>query len=153
METIFFYKTILGELKIKQKDNFITEISYNDKKLDGEIKETELIKKAYMQIKEYLEGKRKIFTISTNPEGTEFMKSVWKELEKIPYGETVSYEEIAKRIGKPKAQRAVGMANNKNPIMIIIPCHRVIGKNGALVGYAAGLNIKEKLLNLESENR
>lgn len=153
METIYFYETILGSLKIKQKDDFITEISCNKKESNEKIKETDLIKKTYTQIKEYLEGKRKIFTIDTNPEGTEFMKSVWKELEKIPYGETVTYGEIAKRIGNPKAQRAVGMANNKNHIMIIIPCHRVVGKNGALVGYAAGINIKEKLLKLESENR
>ena len=81
--------------------------------------------------------------------GTPFQMKVWEELRKIPYGETLSYGQIAENVGNPKAARAVGMANNKNPIMIIVPCHRVIGKNGKLVGYAGGVDIKEKLLKIE----
>ena len=84
--------------------------------------------------------------------GTFFQVKVWQELQKIPYGQTISYQELAVRVGNPKACRAVGMANNKNNIGIIIPCHRVIGKNGKLVGYAGGLNIKQKLLELEQIN-
>ena len=100
-------------------------------------------------LKEYLEGKRKEFDIEINPKGTDFQKMVWKELLKIPYGETRSYKDIAARVNNPKGSRAVGMANNKNPIPIIIPCHRVIGSNGNLTGYAGGVNIKEKLLRIE----
>ncbi len=104
----------------------------------------------YTQILEYLTGIRSSFDIEIDLSGsTPFQKSVLEELCKIPYGETRSYKEIATAIGAPKASRAVGMANNRNPIHIIIPCHRVIGARGALIGYAAGLNIKESLLRLE----
>ena len=95
---------------------------------------------------------RKIFTLPLAPVGTEFQQHVWKILQTIPYGETWSYKQVAVAIGNPKASRAVGMANNKNPLAIFIPCHRVIGSNGKLVGYAGGLNIKEHLLALEQEN-
>ena len=105
-----------------------------------------------MQIKDYLNGKRKSFDIAINPNGTEFMKKVWYELCKIPYGSTVTYKEIAKNIGNEKACRAVGSANNKNPIPIIIPCHRVIGTNGKLIGYRGGVGLKKKLLELEKNN-
>lgn len=89
------------------------------------------------------------FDLPLDARGTEFQKKVWNELLRIPYGETKSYKDIAVAIGNEKACRAIGMANNKNPIPIIIPCHRVIGSNGKLVGYAGGLNVKEKLLNIE----
>ena len=115
-------------------------------------KETELIKNTRKQLDEYFAGNRKQFDIPIKLEGTDFQIKVWKELLKIPYGETCTYLDIAKRIGNPKAYRAVGMANNKNKIMIIIPCHRVIGSNKKLVGYAGGLDVKEKLLKLEKEN-
>lgn len=85
--------------------------------------------------------------------GTEFQKKVWKQLTYIPYGETRTYKEIAVAIGNPKASRAVGMANNKNPITIVVPCHRVVGSNGKMVGYAGGLDMKKKLLDLEKRNR
>ena len=115
-------------------------------------KETSLIKNTKQQLDEYFAGKRKKFDIPIKLEGTDFQIKVWKELLKIPYGETCSYLDIAKRIGNPKASRAVGMANNKNKIIIIVPCHRVIGSNKKLVGYACGLDVKEKLLELEREN-
>lgn len=115
-------------------------------------KETELIKNAKKQLDEYFAGKQKNFDIPIELNGTDFQIKVWKELLKIPYGETCTYLDIAKRVGNPNASRAVGMANNKNKIMIIVPCHRVIGSNKKLVGYAGGLDIKEKLLKLEKEN-
>lgn len=101
---------------------------------------------------EYFSGKRKKFDVSIVLEGTEFRKKVWKELMNIPYGETCSYKDIAIKIGNPKACRAVGGANNKNKIPIIIPCHRVIGTGGKLVGYAGGLHIKELLLENERKD-
>jgi methylated-DNA-[protein]-cysteine S-methyltransferase len=103
------------------------------------------------QIIEFFNKERKDFDIKLNPQGTEFQKKVWKELTNIPAGELRSYKDIATAIGNPKASRAVGMANNKNPIPIIIPCHRVVGSNGKLVGYAYGLDIKQKLIDIENE--
>ena len=115
-------------------------------------KETSLIKNTKQQLDEYFADKRKKFDIPIKLDGTDFQIKVWKELLKIPYGETCSYLDIAKCIGNPKASRAVGMANNKNKIIIIVPCHRVIGSNKKLVGYACGLDVKEKLLELERGN-
>jgi methylated-DNA-[protein]-cysteine S-methyltransferase len=102
------------------------------------------------QLREYFAGERKTFSLTLIPEGTEFQRAVWSELRKIPYGETISYKELADRIGKPKAVRAVGAANGANPIPIIIPCHRVIGNDGSLTGFGGGLPLKKRLLELES---
>jgi len=101
------------------------------------------------QLKSYFAARLKTFDLPLSPEGTPFQQLVWGELLKIPYGETISYGELARRIGNPKASRAVGLANGSNPIPIVIPCHRVIGSNGKLTGYGGGLPIKEKLLALE----
>ena len=114
-------------------------------------KETPLIKKAYQQLLEYFEGKRKHFELPLKPKGTPFQQSVWNVLCQIPYGKTKSYKDIAEMIGNPKACRAVGMANHHNPVIIIIPCHRVIGANGALTGFACGIDIKRQLLSLERD--
>lgn len=103
------------------------------------------------QIEEYFSGERRIFNVFINPEGTIFQKRVWKELCKIPYGEVTTYKDIANKLGNQNASRAVGMANSKNPIPIIIPCHRIIGSNGKLTGFAHGLNIKEKIINYEKD--
>ena len=103
------------------------------------------------QIKEYFRGKRTQFSVIINPQGTEFQKRVWRNLCKIGYGELCTYKDIAKAIGNEKAARAVGMANSKNPIPLIVPCHRVIGTNGKLTGFAHGLAMKERLINLEQE--
>ncbi len=102
---------------------------------------------------EYFAGGRKDFDLPLCPRGTEFQKKVWSALREIPYGETRAYGEIAAAVGNPKAARAVGMANNRNPISVIVPCHRVIGSDGKLVGYGGGLDIKEFLLDLEREHR
>lgn len=145
-----FCNTPIGYLEIEENDNYIVSIKLVKKLNNNEYVDNNIIlNKTKQQINEYFLGKRKIFDLPIKFNGTEFQKSVWNSLLKIPYGETRSYKDIAKDIGNIKACRAVGMANNKNPIMIIVPCHRVIGSNGKLVGYACGLDIKEKLLELE----
>lgn len=152
MSNVFYYNTMIGKLGIEENGLAITKVFFVHKDIEEksvEKKETELLKEAIKQLNEYFDGKRKEFDLPLAPKGTEFQKKVWNALKEIPFGETRSYGEIARRIGNEKASRAVGTANNKNPIMIIIPCHRVIGANGKLVGYAGGIDIKEKLLNLE----
>ncbi|MBN2897540.1 MAG: methylated-DNA--[protein]-cysteine S-methyltransferase [Clostridia bacterium] len=111
-----------------------------------------LFQDAKQQILEYISGERRIFELKLNPKGTDFQKKVWQALCAIPYGETRSYKEIAIMAGNDKASRAVGMANNKNPIPLIIPCHRVIGSSGQLTGYAFGLEMKERVLEIERRN-
>lgn len=152
MKNIFFYNTILGKVGIVDNGSAITNLYFNKDNIDEDmiLNETELIKKAFTQLEEYLCKNRRDFDIPICPSGTPFMNLVWNELCNIKYGETCSYGEIAEKIGNPKGARAVGLANNRNPIPIFIPCHRVIGKNGKMVGYSGGLDIKEKLLNLES---
>lgn len=151
MKNIFLYDTLIGKIKIEENGVAITKINFlreEDVNLNL-IKETTLLKEAAKQLNQYLEGKRTLFDLPLAPQGTEFQIKVWNALKEIPWGETRSYKEIAKVIGNEKASRAIGMANNKNPIPIFIPCHRVIGANGKLVGYAGGIEIKEKLLKLE----
>jgi methylated-DNA-[protein]-cysteine S-methyltransferase len=135
---------------IAEKDNTIVKVFFGRKMPGGFNKtETPLIKKTAAQIDEYLAGKRQRFTIPIALQGTEFQTAVWRELQKIPFGETRSYKDIAAAIGRPKAVRAVGMANNRNPIVIIVPCHRVIGHDGSLTGYGGGLPLKRRLLEEE----
>lgn len=109
----------------------------------------ELLSQAAREIGEYFAGRRRAFTVPTAAAGTPFQQAVWNALKEIPYGETRSYGEIARQIGHPRASRAVGQANNRNPLPIVVPCHRVIGASGALTGYAGGLDIKVRLLELE----
>ena len=149
MKTFYDYDTPVGKLYIEAEDDYLTRISFFE--LFGKRLETPVIKETYKQLSEYFAKKRKTFDIPLKLEGTEFQKAVWHALMKIPYGKTATYLEIAETIGNPKASRAVGMANNKNKIPIIIPCHRVIGTNGSLTGYAGGLEIKKKLLELEKQ--
>lgn len=155
MKNIFYYNTKIGIIGIEENGTAITKLDFINKDVQEEIlekNETELLRETIKQLKEYLDGKRTLFDLPLEPKGTEFQKKVWNALKEIPYGETRSYGEIAKIIGNEKAARAVGMANNKNPIAIIVPCHRVIGANGKLVGYAGGLDLKEKLLDLEKNH-
>ena len=109
-----------------------------------------ILEQAIAQLEAYFEGRRKNFDVALNPAGTAFQRKVWSELRRIPHGKTISYGELARRIGNPKACRAVGAANGRNPISIIIPCHRVIGSNGNLTGYAGGVPLKKILLDLEN---
>ena len=154
-----YYKdinTVIGKVRIIEEDGYIIELQINkdfDKNEDILEKDTNILKNTERQLSEYFSGKRNTFDLKLNSKGTDFMKKVWRELLNIPYGETRTYKEIAEKIGNPKGARAVGMANNKNPIPIIIPCHRVIGKNKKLVGYALGLDMKEFLLNFERKNK
>lgn len=154
MKNVFFYQTDIGSLGIAGNDEAITDLFLRKEEVPaGYIQhETPLLKKAGKQLKEYFTGSRKNFDLPLAPQGTEFQKKVWKALLDIPYGETRSYKQVAEAIGNPQACRAVGMANNKNPVAVIIPCHRVIGANGKMVGYGGGLNIKTRLLQLEAEN-
>ncbi|HEV2201095.1 MAG TPA: methylated-DNA--[protein]-cysteine S-methyltransferase [Bryobacteraceae bacterium] len=108
---------------------------------------------ALRQLREYFSGRRREFDVPLEPSGTAFQKAVWRRLEEIPYGATISYGELARRVGNPKASRAVGAANGKNPLPIVVPCHRVIGANGKLVGFGGGLPIKRALLELETKAR
>ena len=144
----YSYETKLGSVTFVEEDGTLLAITTHQT-YECERSETPLIKEAYRQLSEYLIGERKSFDLPFNPRGTEFQRQVWKALFDIPYGETRSYKQIAEAIGNPKAVRAVGMANNRNPLLIVIPCHRVIGANGKLVGYAAGIEMKEYLLKLE----
>lgn len=153
MKSLYFYDTILGVLAIVDNGKAIVEVFYGEEiRKDFLIEETLLIKEAYTQIKLFLDGKLKKFDLPIHLEGTEFQIKVWNALMNIPYGETRSYKDIAEIVGSPKAYRAVGMTNNKNPISIIVPCHRVIGANGKLVGYGGGLDLKKKLLDIEKQN-
>jgi methylated-DNA-[protein]-cysteine S-methyltransferase len=111
------------------------------------------VAEAVRQLREYFAGKREEFDLPLAPEGTDFQREVWRRLQEIPYGETISYGELAKRVGNPKASRAVGAANGQNPIPIVIPCHRVIGANGKLTGFGGGLPTKEALLALETKTQ
>ena len=144
----YSYETKLGSVTIVEEDGALLAITTH-RTYEGIKQETPLINEAYRQLSEYLLGERKRFDLPLNPQGTVFQLQVWKSLCDIPYGETRSYKQIAEAIGNPKAVRAVGMANNRNPLLIVVPCHRVIGANGKLVGYAAGIEKKEFLLKLE----
>lgn len=144
----YSYETILGSVTFVEEDGALLAIATH-RAYEGKRLETSLIKEAYRQLSEYLIGERKSFDLPLKPRGTVFQLQVWKALCDIPYGETRSYKQIAEAIGNPKAVRAVGMANNRNPMLIVVPCHRVIGANGKLVGYGAGIEKKEFLLKLE----
>ena len=144
----YTYETVLGSVTFIEEDGALLSISMQATDRGNE-QETPLIKDALLQLSEYLRGERKKFDIPFRMRGTEFQIQVWKVLQNIPYGETRSYKQIAEAIGDPKAVRAIGMANNRNPLLIVIPCHRVIGKDGSLVGYGEGIEMKEFLLRLE----
>lgn len=145
-----YYKTKIGTILIEEDENKISRLTIaKENNIEGIKKETPLIKKAFIEVKEYLDGKRKEFDLPLLMKGTPFQIKVWEALKTIPYGETRCYQEIARQIGNEKAVRAVGGANHNNQIMIVIPCHRVIGKNKKLVGFGAGLDVKEALLEIE----
>lgn len=150
METVYI-NSPLGITKIIGDENGIAVISVSDMG-SNEISKTipDVLQEAVLQLQEYFEGKRTDFDLKLNPKGTEFQQKVWKSLLEIPYGKTVSYMDQTKKLGDVKAIRAVASANGKNPLWIVVPCHRVIGTNGSLTGYAGGLSRKKWLL--EHEN-
>ena len=154
----FLYNEVIGNLEIIEEKDGISEINFlreekieNRKKLYNIFIESPLTKECKRQLEEYFSGKRKNFNIKLDIKGTDFQKSCWNAMLKVPYGKTISYSDEAKIIKNEKAVRAVGSANGKNNIPIIIPCHRIISKDGKLGGYSGGLDIKMYLLELEKK--
>lgn len=142
----------VGLLTLVEEDGALTELRFGRDLREECLQSTPLLLQAEQELNEYFGGKRKTFTVLLRPQGTPFQLKCWNALLQIPYGETRTYGQQAAMIGQPKACRAVGMGNNRNPLSIFIPCHRVIGKNGTLTGYGGGIDIKEKLLQLERMN-
>lgn len=144
--------TPIGPVTVIADDSAVTAIRFGALTGAEDLSATSLLFAAKEELTAYFAERLRTFSVPVCPQGSSFSKRVWEALREIPYGQTVSYGEIAARIGSPNAARAVGMANHRNPIPIIIPCHRVIGANGKPVGYAGGLSVKTILLNLEREN-
>lgn len=151
MPSYFTYDMAMGPMTFGESDGCLTVLQFGAVTLPGEQRETPLILEARRQLEEYFALERHQFSLPLCPAGTPFQQKVWAALRQIPYGTTVSYKELAIAIGNEKACRAVGMANHRNPIGIIVPCHRVVGANGDLTGYAAGLSRKRQLLELEQQ--
>ncbi|MDD1703530.1 MAG: methylated-DNA--[protein]-cysteine S-methyltransferase [Methanoregula sp.] len=154
MKAVFFYQTDIGKIGIVDNGDTITHLFFpgEEPPLDAVVRETGLLKEAGRQLQNYLVGRQKTFTLPLAPAGTEFMHRVFYQLRAIPYGETRTYREIAESAGNSKASRAVGRACHTNPIPIFIPCHRVIGSDGALTGFRAGLPTKALLLEREKQH-
>lgn len=148
MKSLGYYTSPLGVLEIIEEDGYIVKIDITD--IKKEESKSEVLEKCKIELDEYFSGNREVFSVPVNFQGTEFQKKVWRELIKIPYGETRSYKEIAECVKCVNGSRAVGNANNKNPIIIIVPCHRVLGSSGKMVGYRSGIKNKEFLLELEN---
>ena len=152
MKYRYSYDTAIGRLTIMADETAIIRISLGEVPGSGSaLQETSLIARTYKEIEEYLKGERKEFDIPITLSGTPFQLQVWKELQNIPYGKTCSYTEIAERVGHKGSCRAIGNANRHNPILLLVPCHRVIAQDGSLAGYAGGSHIKRKLLKMEKE--
>jgi methylated-DNA-[protein]-cysteine S-methyltransferase len=145
-----YYSSPVGLLQLQCSDKYIKSVFFVDEE-NTSVQEHKLLQTCKKQLDEYFEGKRKVFHLPLNQEGTEFQNAIWKLLYQIPYGKTISYNQLALQYGDVKAIRAVAGANGKNKIAIIIPCHRVIGANQSLVGYAGGLNKKKWLLQHEAK--
>ena len=150
MDEVIYFGSPLGSIEVSGSDQGITTIRFADKEEEEttEIKSVNLLE-CKQQLLEYFDGKRNWFSVKLNPIGTDFQKDVWNCLVQIPFGKTSTYSKIAETLGDINSVRAVGSSNAKNPIALIIPCHRVIGKSGDLVGYAGGLHRKEWLLKHE----
>jgi len=153
-----YYKSPVGKLKLiasqKGLSGLLWEGELDERVLFGELRKNvknKFIVTAKKQLDEYFRGNRKNFEINLDVKGTDFQKKVWQQLSQIPFGKTKSYKDIAIKIKNPKASRGVGSANRRNPVSIIVPCHRVIGSNGKLTGFAGGLNTKSWLLDFESK--
>jgi len=141
----------LGPMRFVANDDALVSLWFVDDPVTTNPEPHAVIDRAIVEMDEYLAGKRTDFSIPLAPEGTPFQREVWKALRAIPFGETRSYADVASAIGKPRAVRAVGAANGRNPIGIVVPCHRVIGKDGSLTGYAGGMDRKAYLLHLERQ--
>lgn len=150
MTTYAFYPSSFGLLKIGTADGKVILVGIVPKQ-DEPNQPTPLSAEVYRQLREYFAGKRTVFTVPYALNGTSFQQAVWTQIAKIPYGQTVTYKDIAQAIDKPRAFQATGRAVGANPLAILIPCHRVVGSNGELTGYAFGLEMKKALLNLECQ--
>ena len=151
MQYLLHLESPIGPLTLTEEDGALIRLDFGKKGQAGP--ETTLLAEAKKQLEQYFSGTLRSLTLPLRPEGTPFQQKVWAALLQIPWGETRTYGQVAAMIGQPKACRAVGMANNRNPLPIFIPCHRVIGANGQLTGYAGGLSAKEHLLSLEQGGR
>lgn len=151
----YIKNNFIGYLVITEEEDGISSIKQCSEKPEIEIIKSPEVEKCKKQLEEYFSGKRKSFDLKLDIRGTEFRKKAWNELLKIPYRETITYGEQARRLGNPKSSRAVGQANGDNKILIVVPCHRVIGKNGKMTGFSSegGIKIKEYLLELEKNNK
>ena len=143
----------MGPVTVASTGKGIASIHFGNSVPSGGLTDPSANHQTVEQLTEYFEGKRTQFDLPLDVEGTPFQKAVWSELLRIPYGETRTYGEIAKAIGRPGAARAVGMANHENPVAVVIPCHRVIGRDGSLTGYAGGVQLKAQLLSIERRHR
>jgi methylated-DNA-[protein]-cysteine S-methyltransferase len=143
--------TSMGPVTVASTEKGLASVHFGENVPEGAAADESANQGVLEQLAEYFQGKRRLFDLQLDLEGTSFQKSVWNELSRIPYGETRSYGEIAAAIGKPGAARAVGMANHNNPIAVVVPCHRVVGRDGSLTGYAGGLHLKEQLLTIERQ--
>ena len=149
------YHSTFGSFTILSDDYYIRKIEFGKHPPPDNAVWQEnhpLLQEAERQMKEYFSGKRKTFSLPLAPDGTQFQKAVWALLQQIPYGETISYGALAKRLDRPKAARAIGGACHRNPIVIVIPCHRVVGVNGHLTGFGGGIPLKKALLKLETDH-
>lgn len=153
MERFAYLSSPVGTLTLTEEEGALTGLYFGRLSRQGQEVLSPVLEETARQLSEYFSGKRREFSLPLSPKGTEFQLRVWRALETIPYGETRSYGDMARLIGSPKACRAVGMANHRNPISIIVPCHRVVGANGSLTGYGGGLDAKRFLLDLEQKNR
>jgi methylated-DNA-[protein]-cysteine S-methyltransferase len=151
---LYYQQTPLGNTGIAEKAGNICAVYFESDTIneDYQLKNTPLIEQAFIELQQYFSGTRQQFTVPLLAQGTVFRQTVWQSLLTIPYGKTISYKQLAQMINKPKACQAVGQANGKNPIPIFIPCHRVIGIKGDLIGYSSGLAIKQYLLDLEARH-
>lgn len=151
---LYFQQTTIGRIGIAEENGSITNLYFETDAIpqNVELSATEVIREAFRQLDAYLAGELQTFSLPLAPHGTDFMRTVWMALCKVPYGKTASYKEIATAAGSPQAARAVGLANNRNPIPLFIPCHRTIGADGKLVGYRGGLDIKKILLAIEKNH-
>lgn len=146
---ISLFDTCMGQMAVGALDGAIARLWLPGTSMPSPTFASPLLDRAQTELLEYLDGERREFDLPLAPQGTSFQRRVWEALETIPWGQTRSYREIASAVGSPKGFRAVGMANHRNPIPILIPCHRVVGTDGSLTGYAGGLELKRRLLSLE----
>lgn len=143
----------MGKVTLGSDGQALTRLAFGEARLAGQRRPNAVTNRAANELQEYFAGKRRYFDVPVHAAGTDFQKAVWAEISDIPYGATRTYSQIAQALGKPKAYRAVGRAANANPVPVIVPCHRVVGSRGNLVGYAYGLDAKKFLLDLESGAR